>query len=342
MLDIIKDVVVGLFTNQIQKRLDKEKPQIVINNYFNIEKLEYLIIQKGQDALIKEKFAQIFNWLKGGEADKYIKEVGNGGSQPFSNYWDKLMKSDEITVGHMIDFFEKIKNGPLNWTIRESIGNKKVSKILEDIKDVIEVAEDKLFREDTQSKIIIENIELKEIQDKNLENINIGGIVAFLKTSTQLSNREILTPKFLGFKKVSNKNALVNLAIEGKISIIEVVLTDDNSPEYYLVKLKIKNNTNSIIEFEIPKGQIFENKDFETTYQNLTAANKECHTIEPLNESDINIYSLCLNEKLPPPSMEGTKGNITIYEIEDKIFITQRELWDKIIKNKDTLQYSKW
>ena len=44
-----------------------------INNYFNIEKLECLIIQKGQDASIREKFAQIFNWLKGGEASKYIK-----------------------------------------------------------------------------------------------------------------------------------------------------------------------------------------------------------------------------------------------------------------------------
>ena len=49
MFDIIKDIVVGLFTGQIQKRFDKEKPQIVINNYFNIEKSTDAVVYNFSD-----------------------------------------------------------------------------------------------------------------------------------------------------------------------------------------------------------------------------------------------------------------------------------------------------
>lgn len=340
MIEFIKGIFGGLVTNVIQKFIDGDKPQTVIN--INIGKLEKLIINQGGKELIEIEFQPLFEWLKNGNAETYIEDVGEIASQNFSIYWNKIKGLKSVSLGQKVDFFENIKGGSLNWMMKEEIQGRKVSEYLESIHSTTELSRDRLFYDEARSVVVKNDSDLKEIVENNLERKNIGGLIAFLRTNAQLSNREILNPKFLGFTKVENPNALVNLGKNGTISILNVVLRKNTNRDYYDAVITLKNNTSNRVEFFIPKGQIFENKEFQEYRQNLASMNDEQHSLEAFEEDVFPIHSFCLNEMLPLPSIEGTKGNITIFEIGKKTFNTQRELWDIIIKDKDSLQFAKW
>jgi len=226
--------------------------------------------------------------------------------------------------------------------IRESINGQKVADYLNQVQAVSEKSIANVFFEEAKSTALASDPDLRQIEDENLEYKNIGGMIALLRTNNQFSNREILHPKFIGFKKVEKKDALVNMAKQGKISILNVRLQKSTDWDYYDVVLTLKNNTENGINFNIPKGQIFENKDIKNEIQNLTAINEEKCFLDGFQGDDFTIKSFCLNEKLSPPNEEGTNGNVTIFEIGEKKFRTQKELWAVVSKNKDKLQFAKW
>jgi|GEM_PF-1949039 len=336
-LGVLKDIAVGLLTNQVQKLIDGDKPQLVVNI-----RADKLIILNSDKDLIESRFRPLFDWLKDGNADSYILEVGESSSQQFVNFWDKIKDDNNISSGQKIDFFENIKSGSLNWMIRELVDGKKVADYLNEVQTVSEQSIDNQFFEVAKTTALLSDKDLKQIEDSNLENQNIGGLIALLKTNSQFTNREVLHPKFIGFKKVERKDALVNLAREGKLSIQKVRLQKSTDWDFYEVVLTLKNNTEDGISFIIPKGQIFENKDINIEYQNLTAKDDETCFLDAFQDNDFFIKSFCLNEKLSPPTEVGNDGNVTIFEVGEKRFKTQRELWDTISKNKNKLQFAKW
>lgn len=336
-LELLKDIVVGLFTNQVQKWIDGKKPQVVVNI-----PADKLIILDGDKEFVESRFRPLFDWLKDGNADSYILEVGETLSQQFVNFWNKIKDDKNISPGQMIEFFENIKSGSLNWMIREFVDGKKVAEYLNDVQMIAMQSIDNQFFEIAKATALLSDKDLKQIEDENLGYRNIGGMIAVLKTNSQFTNREVLHPEFIGFKKVKRKDALVNLAKQGKLSIQKVSLQDSTDWDYYDVILTLKNNTENHINFTIPKGQIFENKDINLKNQNLTAKEEESLFLDAFQENDFTIKSFCLNEKLLEPTEEGNDGNVTIFEVSEKNFKTQRELWDNISKNKDKLQFAKW
>lgn len=165
---------------------------------------------------------------------------------------------------------------------------------------------------------------LSKILKYQYESVNIGGAVVLIQTAPDIEKEEIAVL----FEQIADKSALVNLALDDKLKIEEVILNtkgkkSDNSK--FSVSIKIKNLTNQEIEFTIPKGQIFENKDLETIKQNLAATHENTRKIPALGTITIDIDALCINKGLAPP--DGGLGNITIFELKNKSFINQTELW---------------
>lgn len=73
----------------------------------------------------------------------------------------------------------------------------------------------------------------------------------------------------------------------------------------------------------------------------MASVDETIYTILPNETERYFISTLCLNQPLPPPSDHGTKGNIAIFEVGDKSFRDQSELWEILENNKDKLRYSK-
>ena len=81
-------------------------------------------------------------------------------------------------------------------------------------------------------------------------------------------------------------------------------------------------------------------------HQNLASIEEEPFVLNAGEQDEFYIHSLCLNERIPSPSLEGTVGNVTIFEVNDKSFSRskdkQRSLYEIISKNKNRLEYAKW
>lgn len=164
---------------------------------------------------------------------------------------------------------------------------------------------------------------------------NIGGLVALLQTNWQFKRKnddeEIVyrEPEELGFRQIFEGDTLVQLAIAGKLGIEDITLnTEDASKNEYYVSFTVINLTSERITAKIPKGQIFENKRENTITQNLVIDNDYEISINGKSSGRFDIPALCLNKSLKPP--EGTSGNITIFEVINKNYNSQDELWNLI------------
>ena len=141
--------------------------------------------------------------------------------------------------------------------------------------------------------------------------------------------------------------ALVNLALEGKVRIVEVkLITVNREPpnRKFAVLIVVKNQTSEDIKVKIPKGQVFENKQLKPKRQNLAAANEDIITIPASFDISspgvpITIEALCINKGFDYPN--GNSGNITIFELNNKSFIGQKDLWGWIEDKLDTSRSSR-
>lgn len=193
-------------------------------------------------------------------------------------------------------------------------------------------------------KIYAENLpEIKRILDQQLDKKNIGGLVALLQTNWQFRKKDskdgktlIKQPENLGFCEIIDQDSLVNLAKEGLIEVTELKLFTDRNGKFY-VRLKLENRHTHKLKCIIPKGQIFENRKVTTKTQNIVTS--ERYEIE-LDIGEVKYYDIetfCLNQTLDPPNY--TDGRITIYEIINKNYMTQDDLWRIIQFYNHTLNY---
>src|ERR1043166_698899 len=186
-------------------------------------------------------------------------------------------------------------------------------------------------KEEPQAPNSDEQIKDKVLK-KQFESINIGGAVVLVQTLPNASEEEVA----IIFNQVKDKKALVNLALDGKVRIKKVkLITISRKPpnRKFAVLIVIKNQTGEDIEVKIPKGQIFENRQLRPRRQNLAAANEGIITI-PASSDDsspgmpITIEALCINKGFDYPN--GSSGNITIFELNNKSFADQKDLWEWI------------
>lgn len=165
---------------------------------------------------------------------------------------------------------------------------------------------------------------LDKVLKYEYESVNIGGAVVLVQTAPNINKEEIAVL----FDQIEDKSALVNLALERKLRIEEVKLNTKSSKSdnpSFSVSLTIKNLTNQEIKFIIPKGQVFENKEQITESQNLTAVREDTIKIPASGTINIEVNALCINKGLAPPS--GGLGNVTIFELKNKSFVDQADLW---------------
>jgi hypothetical protein len=167
------------------------------------------------------------------------------------------------------------------------------------------------------------------------ESANIGGAVVVFKTIHGNNQNGVIKDKEIAilFKQVEDKDALVNVALKGTVLITEVkLITVDDNPlnRKFAVVMNIKNQTNQTVTVKIPKGQVFENKEM-VRKQNLTAVKEEVVIIPSAMASNsqgvpVRINAFCLNKGFDLP--DRSPGNITIFELKDKGFVNQKQLWD--------------
>lgn len=97
----------------------------------------------------------------------------------------------------------------------------------------------------------------------------------------------------------------------------------------WTVEISVKNTTSYKFPFQIKKGQIFENKQIGTGYQNVAAVQDYNFEIAANSKQTVTIEVLCINQHLKPPS---GNLNLTGFQISSA-FLSQQELWD-LMNNK--------
>lgn len=138
------------------------------------------------------------------------------------------------------------------------------------------------------------------------------------------------------FSPILEPEALVNLVLNGKIEIKAIVLdkrsnnvVSDTKTDYEIA-IDLKNIFSEKISALIPKGQVFENKDSESGFQNVVNAEEQIVNIEQGEHKIIYLPAYCLNQDLKSP--EKNYGNITPLKVNFE-FSEQNMVWNEI-KNK--------
>ena len=175
---------------------------------------------------------------------------------------------------------------------------------------------------------------LEDGQRKKYESANIGGATVLFQTLPHLSKNNLEGVAVI-FRQVQDKDALVNVALAGKVLIRSVMLiTEDSNPKHRKlgVQIVVQNQTAKAVKIVIPRGQVFEHKQL-MKKQNLAAESEHVITIPaPKGRNSpyvaIKIPALCINKGLDLP--RDSLGNITIFELSNSKFLDQEDLWDWI------------
>lgn len=133
------------------------------------------------------------------------------------------------------------------------------------------------------------------------------------------------------FEPVAAPVALVNRLLSGnvRLELVRFVTLVPNGPKEsgeprYSVELRIRNLTPQALQIEIPRGQVFENLEPHSGFQNLVAAERKVLRLQPNAATDIQVLGFCLNQRLRAPN--GQSGNITHLKIRSE-FEDQFALW---------------
>ena len=326
LLEHAKWILSGIGVPYIEKLFGKksENDRITIN----IENLSIgqLFVGLGKEKEIKSQFDELVEFLKNEGRAKIIDKIGADFSKPITDFIDGLESSVELEIEKIVDISRKISE--LKIIEDEKLPNERTVKdVSNSIQESPKKLKENLFGKLAKEFIKKKNQYLNEIAEKKLEEQNIGGIIFFLQTNIQFNSNEIVTPELLGFERIEDDNALVNLAMSGKIEIQEIKLINGDGNNNHKVFLKIKNLTDNPIICRIPKGQVIENKDFTDESQNLAIS--EFHDevyIDDIWEDTLDAYCLNQSKKVP----RGQVGNMAIYQVKDKRFSSGDELWEQL------------
>lgn len=326
LLEQAKWILSGIGVPHVEKLFSKKKNDDRIT--LNIEKINIgqLVVGLGKETDLKEQFDELVDFLQEKGKKKLIDKIGEEFSKPIIDFIDSLEYSDELEIEKIIEISKKISE--LKIIENEELSNERTIK---DVSNLIQESPKKLkenlFGQLAKELIKKKNEHLNKIDEENLEKKNIGGIIFFLQTNIQFNDSEIVTPELLGFERIEDDNALVNLAMNEEIEIQEVRLINGDGNNNHKVFLRIKNLTDNPLVCKIPKGQVIENKDFSDISQNLAIS--ESHDeiyIDDVWEDTLDAYCLNQSKKVP----RGQLGNIAIYQVKDKRFSSGDELWEQI------------
>lgn len=269
----------------------------------------------------EEKFKELFG------SEDLVKE-----KEDYKRKLNSFPDPDKASIEDFIKMANEIYRGDFGWSSSQVYKGKTLLLSAKEIKKITNKSTAGKVEKAENLPVIGRNYlverddNLRFIEEENLELKNIGGMIAVLETGAYWNPNLISTPEMLGFEKIDDEESITSFLLNNELSISNVRLTSDNGQ--YKAKFTLSNNTGSDISCIVPKGQIFENKEFKKDTQNLASKDDEYLEIRANRSVDIEINALCLNEKFAPPN--GGLGNITIFKVADNSFVTQRELWDII------------
>jgi len=190
-------------------------------------------------------------------------------------------------------------------------------------------------------RVISEDID--RILREELEKKNIGGALTVAITNWQFNREQEVfkQPEELGFQRIQDEAALVNRALRGEVRIDKVEIKPASNRRFN-VFISVTNLTPTPLECILPRGQVFELKDYiqqsagyrhpnsilSSHYQGVSSSGGGQGggggiIIPPRDTETLNITAFCLNKGLAIP--QGP-GNISIYKIKDAAFDTTEAL----------------
>ena len=331
ILEIVKALFEGAGTHLIEKWFNKptKEKSIIINN-IHIGDIVNNYYEKS-DLVVK--YSLLARWLKKEGNILILEKLGESFSKSIIEFIDKLPSNlNNLTT----DNINKLKDlAILGDNVLEN--GETVDNMINELILSIEQQKNEHINNIIENQLLLVSSDLKNIKDKKLEQINIGGLIFIVQTNLQYSKEKIFIPESIGFKKITDKEALVNLAINGNIGINKVILKKGNDKNHHKVILSLSNFQNTIIDFVIEKGQVFENKEYEKNTQNLASSDNLRYSLQPNETKDFQFDAYCLNKGMKIPN--GGTGNITIYSLLNKTFRDGDELWKNmdLLKSKYTL-----
>lgn len=326
LLEQAKWILSGIGVPYVEKIFgNKSKNDRITINIENLS-IGQLFLGLGKEKEIKNKFDELVEFLQNEGKAKIMDKLGGDFSRPITDFIDGIDNSDDLKIEEIVEISKKISE--LKIIENEKLSNDlTVKDVSNSIQESPKKLKENLFGKLAKEFIKKKNKYLNEIAEKKLEEKNIGGIIFFLQTNIQFNSNEIVTPELLGFERIEDDNALVNLAMSGKIEIQEVKLINGDGYNNHKVFLKIKNLTDNPIICRIPKGQVVENKDFSDESQNLAISDFHDEIyIDDMWENTLGAYCLNQSKKVP----RGQLGNMAIYQVKDKRFSSGDELWGQL------------
>lgn len=329
MLNLIKSFFNYQQTGGDNSKNYQAKGDINITNVFvinvDLEELKqyYSTIYEFHKYKGEEKFKELFG------SEDLIRE-----REVYKRKLNSFPSPEHASIEDFIKIANEIYRGDFGWSSSQIHNGKTLLSSAKEIKKITnksaggKVAKAENLPEIGRDYLAERDDNLRFIKEENLESKNIGGIIAVLETGAYWNPNLISTPDMLGFEKIEEEESITRFLLNNELSISNVRLTTDN--RQHKAKFTLSNNKDYDINCIVPKGQIFENKEFKTDTQNLAIEDDEYLEIKANEKVDIEINALCLNEDFNPP--DGRLGNITIFKVADNSFVTQRELWN-IIKD---------
>lgn len=288
--------------------------------------IDTIIVQFGDGNKLIESYKTIYNWHKDIGVNMFLENFpASKSNHPYIKAVKELYSPENVSFEYIKAISENINSGPMSWAMMQKTNGTMLGTLAQDILNEVETIQEKAFANIAEEVLLDQVPELKKLDEENTAEKNIGGMVYLTQTLAEFSQDSLATPEYLGLEINEDKESLVNLALEGKIKIIEIKLVHGTTATDHFVKLKIKNNTYKPITFKIPKGQIFENKNHQLGGQNLAVAEERGKEILlPFFEKELTIEAFCANESRGYPNGEG---NIAIFKLKDTSFETGKELW---------------
>ncbi len=160
----------------------------------------------------------------------------------------------------------------------------------------------------------------------------IGGAGA-VKDTVKVASISEVSPTVASalFTNIDEPTALVNAALDGRVTILKLSLDTVQSASpgkpHHFARLELANATDGYLVLEIPKGQVFENAYRSEKIQNLVVAEAIKVTCPGRSRQSVVVPAYCLNQDLGPP--RGLDGNITPLKVKFS-FNSQESVWMRV------------
>lgn len=294
----------------------------------------------------------------------FQEDLGAEAALEYYDFVDDLPRPATADLEEMISVSKEFFAGLLSWSSGETVTplSKRVRLIeyarkLVNLKkeaviktfDHIQDADKQAFYDAAKKSLLETQKELKEIEENKLEEKKIGGTNSIIQSSLQFDQEVLLSPDLQGLKVSDHPEHLLEKVKEDIVEIEKAVLKANtsnpdqkgqNDDDFY-VSIQIHNQSDEVVEINIPEGQIFENRIYhfhKDPSQNLATSKAFKTSLKEQERKSFIIPAFCINENYQPP--ENEPANMTIFEFDKKGFKNNADLWNWIRTNYNDLVLS--